>query len=233
LHTLAAAIDPTASIGKDVRLGAGCVIGSDAEVGGGCDIGPNAVIGPGVKLGEGCSIGPGASIGFALIGDRVRIAANAVVGEAGFGVAGSSTGAIDIPQLGRVMIGDDVSIGAGSCIDRGAWEDTVIGQGSKIDNLVQVAHNCRLGRFVILAGHVGLSGSVTVGDGVQMGGSVGIADHLTIGSGVRIAARAGVMHNIPDGEIWAGAPAKPIRKFMRESAWLAKMAAGRDGPRDA
>ncbi len=153
--------------------------------------------------------------------------AGVVIGEAGFGVAVSRSGAVDVPQLGRVIIQDGVSIGAGTCIDRGAWADTVIGENSKIDNLVQIAHNVQLGRNCILAGQVGLSGSVVVGDGVMFGGRAGIADHLTIGAGAQIAAAAGVMHDVPAGERWAGAPAKPLRQFMRESAWLARMASGR------
>jgi UDP-3-O-[3-hydroxymyristoyl] glucosamine N-acyltransferase len=222
------AIHPSAKIGHRVVLHHGVVIGPGADIGEESVISANCVVGPGVKLGRGALLRPNVTIGYAIVGERVRIAAGAVIGEAGFGVAGSRTGAIDIPQLGRVLIGDDVSIGACTCVDRGAWDDTVIGDACKIDNQVQIAHNCRLGRSVVLAGHVGLSGSVVVGDGVQMGGSAGIADHLEIGAGAMVAARAGVMHDIPAGEAWAGAPAKPVRKFMREQAWLAKMAAARD-----
>lgn len=221
------AIHPSASLGADVMVGRGAVIGPNAEVGQGCEIGPNAVLGPGVRLGAGCHIGSNATVGFAILGARVRVGAGVVVGESGFGVAEGGAGAVDVPQLGRVIIEDDVSIGACSCIDRGAYDDTVIGAGSKIDNLVQVAHNCRLGRNVVLAGHVGLSGSVTVGDGVQMGGSVGIADHVSVGAGARLAARSGLMRDVPPGEVWGGAPAKPLRQWMREAAWLARMAAGR------
>ena len=140
---------------------------------------------------------------------------------------------MDVPQLGRVILQDHVSIGALTCVDRGAWEDTVIGENTKIDNLVQIAHNVRLGRNCVLAGHVGLSGSVTVGDGVMFGGKAGIADHLTIGAGAQIAAGAGVMHDVPAGERWAGSPAKPIRRFMREAAWLAKMTGAREGDAEA
>jgi UDP-3-O-[3-hydroxymyristoyl] glucosamine N-acyltransferase len=147
-----------------------------------------------------------------------------VIGEAGFGVAGGSGSAIDVPQLGRVILQDDVSVGAGTCIDRGAWDDTVVGEASKIDNLVQIAHNVRLGRGCLLAGQVGLSGSVVVGDGAQFGGRAGVADHLTIGAGARVLAAAGVMNDIPAGETWVGAPARPVRRFMRETAWLARQA---------
>jgi UDP-3-O-[3-hydroxymyristoyl] glucosamine N-acyltransferase len=220
-------IHPDAVVEPDVVLHHGVVVGSGAQIGRGSEIGPNAVIGPGVAIGRHCVVGANASISFALIGDRVRIMAGAVIGEAGFGVAVGRSGAVDVPQLGRVIIQDGASIGACACVDRGAWDDTVIGENSKIDNLVQIAHNVRLGRNCILAGQVGLSGSVVVGDGAMFGGSAGIADHLTIGAGAMVTAAAGVMHDVPAGERWAGTPAKPARQFMRESAWLAKMASGR------
>ena len=220
-------IHPDAEIEDDVVLQHGVVVGAGAQIGRGTEIGANSVVGPGVAIGRGCVIGANVTIGYALIGDRVRIMAGSVIGEAGFGVAAGKGGALDIPQLGRVIIQDGVSIGACTCVDRGAWDDTVIGENSKIDNLVQIAHNVRLGRNCILAGHVGLSGSVVVGDGAMFGGRAGIADHLTIGPGAMITAAAGVMHDVPAGERWAGVPAKPGRQFMRESAWLTKMASGR------
>ena len=166
---------------------------------------------------------------FALLGDRVRVLSGAVIGEAGFGVAAGSGATVDVPQLGRVILQDDVSVGAGTCIDRGAWEDTVVGEGTKIDNLVQIAHNVRLGRKCLLAGHVGISGSVVVGDGAVFGGRAGVADHLTIGAGARVLAAAGVMKDIPAGETWVGAPARPVRQFMRETAWLTREAQKRSG----
>ncbi len=227
LDALAARIHPSARIEDGAVLHQGVVVGAGAQIGRDTTIGPNSVIGPGVAIGREGAVGANTTIGFALIGDRVRIMAGVVIGEAGFGVAVGRVGAIDVPQLGRVIIQDGVSIGACSCIDRGAWDDTVIGENSKIDNLVQIAHNVQLGRNCILAGHVGLSGSVVVGDGAMFGGRAGIADHLSIGSGAQVAAAAGVMHDVPAGERWAGAPAKPLRQFMRESAWLARMASGR------
>ncbi len=223
------AIHPSAALEDDVRIHAGAVIGPDARIGRGTWIGPGVVIGPGVEIGRDCSVGANAVIGFALIGDHVRILAGAVIGEPGFGVAAGRSGPVDAPQLGRVVVQDNVSIGAATCVDRGAWDDTVIGENSKIDNLVQIAHNVRLGRNCVIAALTGLSGSVTVGDGVMFGGQAGVADHLTIGEGAQIAAGAGVMHHVPAGERWAGSPAKPIRRFMRESAWLAKMAGAREG----
>lgn len=221
-----------ARLEDDVHLGPGVVLGQGVAIGRGTRIGPNTVIGPGVQIGRDCEIGANASVGFALIGDRVRIAASTVIGDAGFGVAAGAQGLVDVPQLGRVILQDDVSVGANSCIDRGAWDDTVIGEGSKIDNLVQVGHNCRLGRFVVLAGHVGLSGSVTIGDGAQLGGRAGITDHLTIGRGARIGAAAMVISDVPEGETWGGAPARPMRRFLRETVWLAKQADGRKGKTD-
>jgi UDP-3-O-[3-hydroxymyristoyl] glucosamine N-acyltransferase len=228
----AADLRASASLEEGVVLGPGVVLGEGVAIGRGTRIGANTVIGPGVQIGRDCDIGANVTLGFCLIGDRVRIAASTVIGEAGFGVAASARGLIDVPQLGRVILQDDVSVGANSCIDRGAWDDTVIGEGSKIDNLVQVGHNCRLGRFVVLAGHVGLSGSVTIGDGAQLGGRAGVTDHLTIGRGARIGAASMVINDIPEGETWGGQPARPMRRFLRETVWLAKQAAGRRGNSD-
>ena len=227
LDPAAPRIHPDAEIEEGALLHHGVVVGPGAQIGRGTEVGPNAVVGPGVAIGRDCVIGANATLGFALIGDRVKIMAGVVVGEAGFGVAVGKGGAMDVPQLGRVIIQDGVSVGACSCIDRGAWDDTVIGENSKIDNLVQIAHNVQLGRNCILAGQVGISGSVVVGDGAMFGGSAGIADHVTIGAGALITAAAGVMHDVPAGERWAGAPARLARQYMRETAWLIRAASGR------
>jgi UDP-3-O-[3-hydroxymyristoyl] glucosamine N-acyltransferase len=224
----APAVHPDAELEDDVVLGHGVVIGPGARIGSGTEIGAHAVIGPGVAVGRRCRIGANAVIGFALIGDEVSIYAGAVIGEAGFGVAGARGGVLDVPQLGRVILQDRVTVGACSCIDRGAWDDTVVGENTKIDNLVQIAHNVRIGRNCVLAAHTGISGSVVVGDGAMFGGRAGIADHLQIGAGAKIAAAAGVMKNVPAGEVWAGTPARPLRRFMRETAWLARNAQGRE-----
>jgi UDP-3-O-[3-hydroxymyristoyl] glucosamine N-acyltransferase len=223
------AIAPDVRLEPNVRLAPGVVLGPGVQIGAGTEIGANAVIGAGVAIGRNCQIAANVTIGFALIGDRVKILSGAVIGEAGFGATAGPTGLIDIPQLGRVILQDGVTVGANSCIDRGAFDDTVIGENTKIDNLVQIAHNVRVGRNCVMAAHTGLAGSVTIGDGVQFGGRAGIADHLVIGDGARIAAGAGLMHNVPAGETWGGVPAQPIRQWMRETAWLRKHAARREG----
>lgn len=221
------AIDPSAEIEDGVVLGHNVVVAANAKIGRGSEIGANTVIGPGVCIGRGCAIGANVTIGFALIGDNVRILAGAVIGEAGFGIGVGQTGAIDLPQLGRVILQDGVTVGANSCIDRGAYDDTVVGENTKIDNQVQIGHNVRIGRNCVLCGHTGLSGSTIVGDGVMFGAKAGIADHVTIGDGAQVMAAAGVMHDIPAGEAWGGAPAVPARQFFRQIAWLARAAGTR------
>ena len=227
----APAVDPTAKLEADVRLAAGVVVGADAEIGAGTTVAPGAVIGPGVAIGRHCRIGPRAVILCSLLGDRVSVLAGAVIGEAGFGVAAGRSGPVDAPQLGRVILQDGVTVGANTCIDRGAFDDTVVGENTKIDNLVQVAHNVRLGRNCILAAHTGISGSVTVGDGVMFGGRAGVGDHVDIGAGARIGAAAGVMKSVPAGETWGGSPARPVKQWLRETAWLIRAAGSPRGGR--
>ncbi|HZV83516.1 MAG TPA: UDP-3-O-(3-hydroxymyristoyl)glucosamine N-acyltransferase [Brevundimonas sp.] len=210
-----------------VVLEPGVVVGQGVRIGRGSRIGANTVIGPGVQIGRDCQIGANVSMSFALIGDRVRLLAGARIGEPGFGAARSSTGPVDIPQLGRVILQDGVSVGANTCIDRGAYDDTVVGENTKIDNLVMIGHNCVIGRNCLLAANTGISGSVIVGDGVIFGGKAGIGDHIRIGEGARVAAGAGVLADIPAGETWSGYPAKPIRQFLRETVWLSKQASGK------
>ena len=225
-----ACIDPTARIGADVAIGPGAVIGAGAGIGARSAIGACAVIGGGVVLGEACRIGPGASLAFCLVGSRVRIAAGARIGEAGFGFATGAEGHVSVPQLGRVVIGDDVDIGANTTIDRGSGPDTVIGAGTRIDNLVQIGHNVRIGRGCIIVAQVGISGSTRLDDHVVLGGQAGLSGHLTIGKGAQIAAQAGVMKDVPTGEKQGGTPALPIRQWLRHTALLARLdKKGQDG----
>jgi UDP-3-O-[3-hydroxymyristoyl] glucosamine N-acyltransferase len=215
-----------------VSLGIGVVIGQDVEIGAGTRIEAHAVIGPGVRIGRNCRIGAHSTVYCALIGDRVQLSSGVRIGEAGFGVSGDAKGLVDVPQLGRVILQDDVSVGANTCIDRGAFEDTIIGEATKIDNLVQIAHNVRIGRNCIVAAHAGLSGSVEVGDGAMFGGRAGIVDHLRIGAGAKIGAGSCVFKDVSGGQTVSGYPARPSRQFLREAVWLEKHAAGNTPPRD-
>lgn len=218
-------IDPTADIEPGARLDPGAVVGPGAQIGADAHIGANAVIGPGVCIGRRTRVGPNAAISFALIGDDVAILGGAVIGQSGFGVAPGPAGPIDVPQLGRAVIMDRVTIGACSTVDRGAFGDTVIGEDAKIDNLSQIAHNVVVGRGVVMAAYAGISGSVRIGDGAMLGGRVGVADHRVIGARAQIAAGSGVLDDVPAGETWGGYPAKPLRRWVREGAWLSRAAA--------
>jgi len=222
----------TACEDDSVALEPGVVLGRGVRIGRNSRIGANTVIGPGVQIGRGCSVGPNVSIAFALIGDRVSLYAGVRIGQAGFGAAGSRDGAVDVPQLGRVIIQDGVTVGANTAIDRGAFGDTVIGENTKIDNLVHIAHNCVIGRNCLIAAQTGFAGSVTVGDGVMFGGQAGVGDHIAIGDGANVAAGGGVLKDIPAGETWSGYPARPLRQFLRETVWLAKQASRKGTPKD-
>jgi UDP-3-O-[3-hydroxymyristoyl] glucosamine N-acyltransferase len=208
-------------------LEAGAVIGPGVAIGSGTIVAPTAVIGKLCQIGRDCYVGPGVVVQTTLAGNRVIIHPGAKIGQDGFGFAAGASGPERIPQIGRVVIQDNVEIGANSTVDRGAMADTVIGENTKIDNLVQIAHNVRIGRNCLIAGLVGISGSVTVGDNVIMGGGVGIADHLTIGDRAQLAAGSGFMNNVPAGEVWAGYPAEPMGKMLRNVATLRKLAAQR------
>jgi len=221
-----AVIDPTAEIGEGARVDAGAAIGRHVRLGAGCHIGANVVIGDAVTLGDHCLVGACASISHSLIGNRVYIYTGARIGQDGFGFASSPAGHLRIPQLGRVIIHDDVEVGANTTIDRGAGPDTVIGAGCMIDNLVQIGHNVQMGKGCVIVAQVGISGSTKLGDFVVIGGQTGIAGHLTIGSGVRAAAKSGIHTHIPAGMEVGGAPAVPVREWRRQMAMLARM--GRD-----
>jgi UDP-3-O-[3-hydroxymyristoyl] glucosamine N-acyltransferase len=210
-----AAVHPSAQLEDGVTIDPGAVIGPRAAIGEGTVIGPNAVIGPDVQIGRGCSVGPGASIIHALIGDNVILHAGCRIGQDGFRYHPTAKGHVKVPQLGRVIIQDHVEIGANTTIDRGGSGDTVIGEGTKIDNLVQIGHNCMIGRHCIIVAECGLSGSVTLGDRAILAGQVGVADHVTIGEGAVVGAKSGVMSNVPAGEQWFGYPAMKGREFLR------------------
>jgi len=224
-----AMIHPSAKIESGAIVEAGSVVGAGAEIGSGTVIAPTAVIGKQCRIGRDGFVGPGASVQYALIGDRCIIHGGAHIGQDGFGFVPGAKGPERIPQIGRVIIQDDVEIGANTTVDRGAMADTVIGEGTKVDNLVQIAHNVRIGRGCIIAGHCGLSGSVVLGDFVMLGGRVGLADHITIGSGAQVAAGSGLMDDVPPGQRWAGLPAVPIRDHFRQVSMLRSMAKNRKG----
>ena len=211
-------IDETAEIQKPCRIDPGAVIGARVEIGKNCHIGANSTLGPGVVLGDDCVIGPNVSLAYSIIGNRVIIHSGACIGQDGFGFAMGPKGHLKVPQVGRVLIGNDVEIGANTTIDRGAGPDTVIGEGTKIDNLVQIAHNVTLGKNCVVVSQTGISGSTTIGDFVVIGGQAGLTGHLKIGDGARIAGKSGVMRDIEAGATVGGIPAQPMRDWLRESA---------------
>lgn len=223
-----AAIAKDAQIGADCRVEAGAVIGEGARIGAGCWIEAGAVIGPGVQLGDHCRIGVNASVSHALLGHHVRLYPGARVGQDGFGFAMDPSGFVKVPQLGRVIIGNHVEIGANSCIDRGAGPDTVIGDGVWIDNLVQIGHNVKIGRGCVLVSQSGVAGSTVLEDYVVLAAQAGVAGHLRIGKGARIGAKAGVMRDTEGGQEYLGAPALPIRQFMRQIAVLNRLSSQKD-----
>jgi UDP-3-O-[3-hydroxymyristoyl] glucosamine N-acyltransferase len=213
-----------AVLAADVELAPGAVIESGAHIGARSRIGANAVIGAGTEIGDDCTIGANCSISHALIGHHVSIAAGSVIGGEGFGFVPTRTGLTKISQLGRVVIGNHVDIGNNVTIDRGSLSDTMIGDGSVLDNLILIAHNVRIGKGCVLAAQIGIAGSTTLGDYVMAGGHAAIKDHVVIGNRVRIAAKSGVIHNIPDGATIGGLPAIPTREWHRQTVALARLA---------
>ena len=221
----------TARIGKNAVLGAGVsvgeyvVIGEGARLGDGVTIGAHCVIGDGVSIGERALLWPGVTVyPDATLGARTIVHSGARIGSDGFGYVFREGAHNKIPHVGRCIIGDDVEIGANSTVDRGSIDDTVIGSGTKIDNLVHIAHNVRVGEKCLVMAQVGVAGSATIGDGVILAGQAGIAGHVSIGAGARIAAQAGVFGDIPPGETWSGYPARPHKESLRASAALFKLA---------
>ncbi|MSO53663.1 MAG: UDP-3-O-(3-hydroxymyristoyl)glucosamine N-acyltransferase [Rhodospirillales bacterium] len=215
-----ATVDASARLGEGVRVEAGAVIGPKVEIGRGSIIGPNAVIGAGVTIGEECWIGSGTTLAYCVIGARAIIHPGVRIGHDGFGFALGAPSHLKVPQVGRVVIEDDVEIGANTTIDRGSMADTRIGAGTKIDNLVQIAHNVQIGRGCIIVAQVGISGSTRIGDFVMMGGQSGVAGHLDIGRGARVGAQAGIMRDVPAGTTVIGSPAVPVKEFWRQVATL-------------
>ncbi len=217
-------IDPSAEIGERCHISSGASIGANAVIGNDCVIGPFAVIGQGVELGDGCHIGSGAIISHAILGRQCRIRAGVVIGDSGFGFVPTEKGMQYVPQLGRVIIGDEVDIGANSAVDRGALGDTRIGQGTKIDNLVQIAHNVSIGKNCAIAALCGISGSAKIGDDVLFGGQAGVADHASVGSNSIVSGRSAVLDDLPGNGQFGGAPAKPLREWMREVIAVSRLA---------
>ena len=225
-----ASIDASAVLAPDVRVGAQAVIGPGTTIGPGTVIHAGAVLGAGVTIGARCRIHARVVVlDRCVLGDRVELSAGVVIGADGFGLrpADDGRGMVKVPHVGHVEIGDDVEVGANSCIDRGKFGATVIGAGTKIDNLVQIAHNVRVGRGCVICGCSGIGGSVQIGEGATIAGHVGIADGMTIGEGATIAAKSGVMHDVPAGETWMGYPAQPARLNMRMVAALRRLALGK------
>jgi UDP-3-O-[3-hydroxymyristoyl] glucosamine N-acyltransferase len=221
-----AAIDREAQVDASAEIGPYVVIEARAEIGPGCRIGPFVSVGQGVTIGRDSRIGAHASLSHALLGSRVYIYPGARIGQEGFSFAATKTGFLSIPQLGRVIVEDDVEVGANSTIDRGSTHDTIIGAGTRIDNLVQIGHNVRLGRCCVIVAQVGIAGSTILEDFVQVGGQAAMAGHLRIGQGSQIGAQSGVISDAPAGSLLLGSPARPRKEFFRQIATLKRMTHG-------
>lgn len=222
-----AIVHPTAKLGNNVQIGPHAVIGENVELGDGVTIGPLTVIGHGVTIGEHSTIGSHVSLSHALVGRHVHIKPGARIGQSGFGFfmdPGDMGGHVPVPQLGRVIIHDYVEIGSNTTVDRGSGEDTVIGMGTRIDNLVQVAHNVHFGKGCVMVAQTGVAGSTKFGDYVAAGGQSGFADNLKIGTGARLGAQCGIMRNVLEGEVLAGSPAMPLKAHYRQVAILKRLA---------
>ena len=218
-----AVIAETARVDSSAEVGPYVVIAAGAEIGSGCRIGPFVSIGEGVAVGPECRIGAHATLNHALLGARVYVYPGARIGQEGFSFAATEAGFLSIPQLGRVVVEDDVEVGANTTIDRGSTRDTIIGAGSHLDNLVQIGHNVRLGRCCVIVAQVGIAGSTVLEDFVQVGGQAAIAGHLLIGHGAQIGAQAGVISGVAPGAVLLGSPAQPRKEFFRQVVALKRM----------
>jgi UDP-3-O-[3-hydroxymyristoyl] glucosamine N-acyltransferase len=225
-------IHPSATLEPGATVEPGAVVGAEAHIGRGTTVAAGSVIGFRVHIGRNCYVGPNASITHALIGNDVTVHAGVAIGQDGFGFAMGKNGHLKVPQIGRVIVQDGVEIGANTTIDRGALRDTVIGEGTKIDNLVQIGHNVVIGRHCVIVAQTGISGSAELGDFVALGGQVGVVGHVKIGAGAQIAASSNVRGDVPPGVRWGGTPAKPVRLWLRELALLQRLAERKDSKLD-
>jgi UDP-3-O-[3-hydroxymyristoyl] glucosamine N-acyltransferase len=220
-------VDPDAVVDATAEIGPFAFVGARAQIGARCILGPHATISSGVVIGKDSRIGSHVSVSHALVGARVVLHPGARIGQEGFSFAHTRSGFLTIPQLGRVIVEDDVEIGANSTVDRGSTQDTVLGAGSRLDNLVQIGHNVRLGRCCVIVAQVGISGSTVLGDFVQVGGQAAMAGHLRIGDRARIGAQAGVISHVPDDAILLGSPAQSRQQFFRQVSILRRIASRR------
>ncbi|TWB44307.1 UDP-3-O-(3-hydroxymyristoyl)glucosamine N-acyltransferase [Nitrospirillum pindoramense] len=225
-------VDPTAEVGQGTDIAAGAVVEAGAVIGARCRIGPNATIGINVRLGDDTVIGANASLTHCVVGSRVTIYPGARIGQDGFGFAMDLAGHVRVPQMGRVLIEDDVEIGANATVDRGAGPDTIIGRGCMIDNLVQIGHNVHLGAGCVIVAQAGISGSTRLDHHVVLAAQAGVTGHLKIGAGAQIAAQSGVMRDVEPGEKVGGSPAVPMRQWLRQVAALGRLVRGRNGQGD-